>query len=173
MLILTSEQQQAIHKILDKGLIGIHGTKGYIGLLQGDPALNISKDEGRFLRGAMEKMGLLINHDGPNQNGLSELTNQGTSIAKSDGGYLGYLERERKEKHQQQQKEEEATQIHKLAAKATLDSTKWAKISGLAALIAIAISIYSLFDSKQDKAEANALKERIDVLERKLGVTKH
>lgn len=168
MLLLTTEQHQTIHKILAKALIGIHGNKGYIGLLYGDPELNISVDEGQFLRAAMEKLGLLINLDGPKQNGLSELTIQGTSIAKSDGGYLGYLERERREKQLLQQKEEESTQINRSTAKATVDSARWAKISGLAALIATGISLYSLYDSKQDKADADAIKARIEVLERKV-----
>lgn len=171
MLILTTEHHQNIHKILKQALIGINGTKGYIGLEYGSKDLNISADEGIFLRAAMQKMGLLINHDGPGKNGLSQITTQGISIANSPGGYLGYLERESKEKQQQQLKEEETTQINRLTAKATVDSARWAKISGLAALIAIGLSVYSMYDAKQDKAEADALKTRVEVLEQKLQPT--
>lgn len=172
MLILTRQQQQHVHEVLNKALIGINGTRGYIGLEYGDDKLNISEEEGAFLRAAMQNMGLLINHDGPGENGLSQLTTQGVSVARSPGGYLAQQAKESREKQLQRQEAKEASKVNMLVANATVDSAKWAKISGLIALIAIAISLYSIYDTKQEKEDNDALKTRIEALERKIQVTK-
>jgi hypothetical protein len=140
-MIVTPVQHETIHNILNKMLTGINGNPGYIHLYYGDKELSISKEEGRFLRAAMQAAGLVKNADGPTQNNLSELTATGFSIASSSGGYLVYRQQQAEQLQRQQKQEQEQLDLNRQSAIATVSNTRVAKVSAWIAAGSLAAAL--------------------------------
>jgi hypothetical protein len=175
-MIVTPAQHETIHNILDKALVGINDNPGYIHLYYGDKELGISKEEGRFLRAAMQASGLVTNADGPNQNNLSELTATGFSIASSPGGYRAHMQQKAAQQTQQQEQEQEQLTLNRQSATATVSGAKSAKVSawiaGLSLVVAI-VATYIAYQATADSSELDARLQKIEArmqqLERKQG----
>jgi hypothetical protein len=164
-MIVTPAQHETIHKILAKALIGINDNPGYIYLYHGDKELGISKEEGRFLRAAMQAAGLVTNADGPTQNNLSELTPTGFSIASSPGGYRAYMQQQAEQRQLQQKKEQEQLELNRQSAIATVSNTRVAKVSTWIAAGSLVIAIVATLIAYRTTADDNETDARLQKLE--------
>lgn len=164
-MIVTTAQHEAIHNILNKMLTGINGNPGYIHLYYGDKELGISKEEGRFLRKAMQSAGLVTNADGPTQNNLSELTATGFSIASNPGGYRAYMQQQAKQQQRQKEQEQEQLMLNRKSATATVSGAKSAKVSAWIAALSLVVAMIATYFAYQATADSNEVSTRLQKLE--------
>ena len=164
-MIVTAAQRDVIHDILEKMLIGVNGQSGYIFLYGGNKELNISKEDGQFLRAVMQSEELVVNADGPNQNNLSQLTAKGLSIARSPGGYRAYIQQQAEQLAQQQKHEHEQTELNRQSVAASISSTKIAKISAWVAVFSLVVTMAATYIAYQADASSTDVNVRLQELE--------
>lgn len=164
-MIITLEQHQVIHRILNRMLQGISGNPGIIFLYEGNSELGISEEEGKFLRAVMQDQGLVANADGNNQNHLSTLTAKGQSIATNPGGYLAYMQQQADQLEKQQTREREQFDLNRQGVTASVDSAKSAKISAWIAGLSLAVAIVAAYIAYQANAGSTDDSARIQKLE--------
>jgi hypothetical protein len=165
-MIVTRAQRETIHNILNRMLIGIRGNPGIIFLHDGNKELDISKEEGLFLREAMRVEGLITNADGPNKNHLSELTAKGYSIARSPGGYRAYIQQQVDQQAQQQKNEQEQLTLNRQSVAATVSGARSTKISAWIAAFSLLVAIiatYIAYRANADSAEVDARLQKLEV----------
>lgn len=164
-MIVTPAQHETIHNILDKALVGINDNTGYIQLYYGDKELGVSKEEGRFLRAAMQTAGLVTNANGSNQNNLSELTATGFSIASSPGGYRAYMQQQADQQTQQQRQEQEQLTLSRQNATATVSGAKSAKVSAWIAALSLVVAMIATYIAYRATAGSDEVNARLQKLE--------
>ena len=164
-MIITPEQHQLIHRILNRTLKGINGHSGIIFLHEVNTELRISEAEVKFLRVVMQDLGLLDNSDGNNQNNLSKLTAKGESIAINPGGYLAYIQQQADQQEKQQKREEDQFTLNRQGVNAAVDSANSAKVSAWIAGLSLAVAIVAAIIAYRANMGSTEVSSRIQKIE--------
>jgi len=125
----------------------------------------------------MESEGLVIRDSKTRY--IIYLTAKGRDIARFPSGYRGYLASQQEKQEAEERERVERLDLDRMSAHSTRDaaesakhSTKWAKISGIAAIITILVSIgttiYQQLTAEDTQKEVDVLKEQVKQMEQRL-----
>jgi hypothetical protein len=159
---------QHIHNILKAMLVGVMDNPGMYFIQHSWETHGYSEEEAKYIRARMAAEGLVVNHDGPGKNGLSELTARGYEIARSPGGYLGIKAENWQKEQQQETRSHQELEYARISAVGTRDAAEVSKRSLWISIIGTVIAAAALGYTIWAANEAQASDARIDALEKQV-----